>query len=276
MAIDYQEYLSWTYFGPSAFDRSEFERLAKLLEGTTRFIDVGASHGVYTYHANKILENAEIIAIEADPVRFEILRENAKKWSADTSNNIHCINAAASDQSDKSINSDITFYVTGTQISGGLFRVAERSDDYTQIKIPLVCVDDFFSESAKTFIKIDVEGVELRVLKGSIQHIESGNSKFFTEISWWGDRGRKTSALGVLSFCMRRGLRADRRLRSDYLLTPESETLARFWSAVRCLPRLFVRVIYDTIVPSWLRTWRERRLNQRRLSRFKKSSYSDQ
>jgi FkbM family methyltransferase len=269
MTIDYQEYLSWTYFGPTAFDQAEFERFAKLLEGTTRFLDVGASHGVYTYHANKILENAEIIAIEADSVRFEILRENAIKWAADTTNRITCINAAASDHLDKSTNSEIEFFSTGTQISGGLFRVSERSDDYTQIKVPLVCVDDFFCEAQKTFIKIDVEGVELRVLKGATQHIEVGNSQFFTEISWWGDRDRKTSALSVLSFCLRRGLRADRRLRSDYLIIPEPDTVARIWSIVRCLPPLFARVLYDTIVPRRLRTWRERRLNHRRLSRYK-------
>jgi predicted RNA methylase len=73
----YQDYLAWTYFGKDAFDKEEFARFEETLRGTTRFIDVGASHGVYTYHANQILKNAEIIAIEADPERFRILSENA-------------------------------------------------------------------------------------------------------------------------------------------------------------------------------------------------------
>ena len=103
MTRDHQEYLAWTYFGEEAFDREEFERFAKTIEGTTRFIDVGASHGVYTYHANKILQNAEIIAIEADPERFQILKENAAKWSAESTNDIRCIHGAASDELERNV-----------------------------------------------------------------------------------------------------------------------------------------------------------------------------
>ena len=268
LETNYQDYLAWTYFGEHAFDRAEFERMEELLRGTTRFIDVGASQGVYTYHANRILENADIFAIEADPTRFSILKANVEKWSAGSSNTIHCINASASDEADRRSSPEITFYVTGTQISGGLFSVSERSDDYTPIRIPLLCVDDFFEPSSKTFVKIDVEGAELRVLQGAIRQIEAGNTRFLTEISWWGDRDRGTSALDVIRFCLRSGLRTDRRLRSDYLLSPEPDSSARLWSVMRCLPPLLFRVTYDTIVPLRLRAWRERRENRRRLSRY--------
>jgi hypothetical protein len=135
-------------------------------------------------------------------------------------------------------------------------------------KVPLVCVDDFFEPSSQTFVKIDVEGAELRVLQGAARHIEAGNTRFFTEISWWGDRQRRTSALDVLRFCVKSGLRADRRLRSDYLLSPEPSASARLQSAIRCLPPLALRVTFNTVVPMKVRRWRERRENQRRLSRY--------
>lgn len=268
MKQSYQDYLAWTYFGEHAFDREEFARFERTLRGTTRFIDVGASHGVYTYHANQILEGAEIIAIEADPERFRILEENAKKWSGDSSNTIRCVHAAASDEDERRSSPEVTFYTTGTQISGGLFSVNERSDDYAPVTVPLVCVDDFFVPTSQTFVKIDVEGAELRVLKGATKHIEAGNTRFFTEISWWGDRQRKTSALDVLRFCWNAELRADRRLRSDYLLAPEPDPIARFRSLARCVPPLALRVTFNTVVPAKIRTWRERRENRRRLSRF--------
>lgn len=270
MQQNYQEYLAWTYFGEDAFDRAEFARFKETLQGTNRFIDVGASHGVYTYHANRLLENAEIIAIEADPQRFRVLQENAKKWSAASSNRIRCINAAASDEVERTNSPEVTFYTTGTQISGGLFTVSERSDDYVPMKVPVVCVDDYFEPSCNTFVKIDVEGAELRVLQGATRHIEAGNTRFFTEISWWGDRERGTSALDVLRFGLKSGLRADRRLRSDYLLSPEPSSSARLESFVRCLPPLLLRVTFNTVVPLRLRTWRERRENRRRLSRYAK------
>ena len=161
MTHSYQDYLAWTYFGDDAMDSEEFTRMPELLDGVTRYIDVGASHGVYTYHANRILNDSDIIAIEADPERFAILKKNAEKWSLESTNRIECIHAAASAEDERRETSEITFYTTGTQISGGLFSVTERSDDYAPIKVPLVCVDDFFDENATTFVKIDVEGFEV-------------------------------------------------------------------------------------------------------------------
>jgi FkbM family methyltransferase len=229
---------------------------------------VGASHGVYTYHANRILEDADIICIEADPERFAILQENVAKWGDGSTNRIRCVNAAASDENERAESGEITFYTTGTQISGGLFTVDERSDAYTPRRVPLVCVDDYFEPKARAFIKIDVEGAELRVLKGALRHIEAGTTRFYTEISWWGDRQRGTSSLDVLRFAWSSGLRVDRRLKSDYLLAAEPRALSRALSILGCLPPLTIRFGWNRMVPARLRTWRERRENRRRLSRY--------
>ena len=175
--IDFQNYLSWTYFGKDAFDKDEFDRMNQLLEGVTRFIDIGASHGIYSFHANNFLSDTDIICIEADPERFEILKANVAKWAEGSTNRFECILAAASDEQDRKDQPEIPFYTTGTQISGGLFPVGERSDGYKPTTIPLVCIDDFFEEGSNTFIKIDVEGSEMRVLKGATQHIKKRNTK---------------------------------------------------------------------------------------------------
>ncbi len=269
MSEDYQAYLAWTYFGKNAYDTHEFQKFAALLEGVKRFIDVGASHGIYTYHANKILTDADIYAIEADPERFAFLSKNAEKWAAESSNRIHCIHAASSDEADRSQSKEVTFFTTGTQISGGLFGVPERADEYTECTLPLVTVDDFFDASQKTFVKIDVEGAELRVLKGAARHFAERKAVFFTEIAWWGDRDRGTSALDVLRFCLKSGMRVDRRLRSDYLLQHEPSSLRRLMSVANSLRPLLVRVIWNTFVPLGVRRWRERRDIARRLARYK-------
>jgi FkbM family methyltransferase len=268
---EYQDYLAWTYFGEEALDRTEFARIAELMSGVEQFIDVGASHGVYTYHANRFLSDADIIAIEPDPERFAILTKNAALWEAGSTNRIRCVMAAASDEEDRSAKQETTFYATGTQISGGLFAVAERSDDYEPIMVPLICVDDLFVRGVRTFVKIDVEGSELRVLKGSRRHIAGGTTTFFTEISWWGDRERGTNSLDVLRFCLSSGLRVDRRLRSDYLLGPELSRLRRIKSVVAVLPPLLLRVAWNRLVPAQVRLLRERRQNERRLARYRRS-----
>ena len=271
MRQDYQEYLDWTYFGDEAFDKEEFERFGDTIRGANRFIDVGASHGVYTYHANKVLHDAEIIAIEADPERFRILQGHIAEWAAESTNTIRCVHAAASDETDRQASPEVTFYTTGTQISGGLFSVSERSNDYAPVSVPLVCVDDYFVPDSQTFVKIDVEGAELRVLKGAIRHVESGNTRFFTEISWWGDRPRGTSALSVLQFCFQHGLRVDHRLGSNFMLEPEPDASARLWSIIRCLRPVGLRFTFNAVVPERVRTWRERRGTRRRMARYARS-----
>lgn len=270
MTSNYQDYLSWTYFSEDALDRAEFRRFADLLRGVTHFIDVGASHGVYTFHASRILEDADILCIEADPERFKILEQNTRTWAAESSNRIRCVNAAASDELDRKASPEITFFTTGTQISGGLFSVVERSGGYQPCQVPVVCLDDFYVEGASTFIKIDVEGGELRVLKGARRHLDSGRARFFTEISWWGDRPRRTTSFDVLRFVSASKMRVDRRLRSDYLFSPEPSRWKRVLSVARCVPPLLIRYIWNTVVPQPIRVWRERRNNQRRLARYGK------
>jgi FkbM family methyltransferase len=266
---EHEEYLAWTYFSEDAYDRLEFERLRSLLHSTKLFIDVGASHGVYTYHVNRLIQHADIVAIEADPSRFALLQENVKEWSAASSNTITCVHAAASDEADRRPAGSTEFFVTESQISGGLFAVPERSDDYQPTSVPLVTLDDYYRPGVPTLVKIDVEGAELRVLKGATKHIASGNTTFLTEIAWFGDRQRRTGTLDVLFFAFSRGLRVERHTRSNYLLSHEPNTLKRMFSALRCLPPLLARYGWNRLVPQGVRQARERRLTAERFARYR-------
>ena len=63
------------FFGHDLREQSVLDNLAMLLPGHSRFIDVGANIGQYTYFANKYLCNAEIISIEANPNLIDLLRD---------------------------------------------------------------------------------------------------------------------------------------------------------------------------------------------------------
>lgn len=269
--MDYQKYLSWTYFGDKAYDKEQFLRLKDFLYSSSinMFIDVGASHGVYSYHANSVLENSKIVAIEADPTRFSVLKKNVDQWLDEnpSRNEYICINAAASD-ADDAREGNIVFFVTDTQISGGLFAVQERSDDYKATSVPVIQLDDLFDPSARTFIKIDVEGAELRVLRGASKYIKSKKAYFLTEISWFGDRQRGTGTINVLLFALRNGLGVARWGRSNYLLSPEESFLRRFKSFCFSFPPLFARYLWNRFMPRFIRLVRERRLNKKRIGRY--------
>ncbi|MDP3717998.1 MAG: FkbM family methyltransferase [Acidobacteriota bacterium] len=265
---EHEEYLAWTYFSEDAYDQREFTRLRSLLHSTRLFIDVGASHGVYTFHVNRLIQDAAIVAIEADPSRFALLKDNVQQWSGTSTNAIACVHAAASDEADRRQAESASFYVTGSQISGGLFAVPERSDDYRPTAVPLVTLDDYYRPGVPTLVKIDVEGAELRVLKGATKHIESGHTTFLTEIAWFGDRQRRTGTLDVLLFAFRRGMRVERHTRSNYLLSYEPNALKRALSALQCLPPLVARYAWNRLVPLSVRKARERRLTAERFARY--------
>lgn len=267
--MDHQEYLHETYFGGEAMDASEFDRMAELFSGVELFVDVGASHGVYTYHATRHLQGGQIIAIEADPERFAILETNAEKWAGESNASIECTFAAATDDEDLADGPTATFFTTGTQISGGLFPVDERSDEYAPIEVPRIRLDDLVDTDAKVLVKIDVEGGELRVLKGSKALIEAGNTAFFVELSWWGDRDRKTSVFTTLRYIHGAGLGIERRLRSDYLLTPEPDSKQRLLQMAKVVPALLPRYLFATFAPFPLRRRVIRRQNEQRLARIR-------
>lgn len=258
-------HLNRTYFGEDAKEREEIELLPDLLEGCGLFIDVGASLGQYTFYANQTMEGGRILSIEADPHRFEALKENCAEWSEGSSNSIIPIHAAAGDA-----RGTVEFYVTMSQISGGLFPVAERSDAYRPVRVPQVMLDDYYDPGVPTFVKIDVEGAEFRVMRGAERHMEAGHTEFMTEITWWGDRERGQSTLDFLRYLHGHHLRITkmaRRRTSNYLLTPAPPDESVWPSYVRVAPLLVATSLWGRLIPKEIRVLRERALNRRRLRR---------
>lgn len=255
-----------TYFGERAKEREEVEQLPALLAGCRLFIDVGASLGQYTYFANRAMQGGQIIAIEADPDRYAELARNCATWQREGTNRITAVHAAVGDGTDP-----VRFFVTGSQISGGLFPVLERSDDYRPVEVSQVRLDDYYQPGVPTFVKIDVEGGESRVMRGAAAQIAGGTTRFLTEVTWWGDRER-----GVTTIDFLRWLRAHRlairkvakRRTSNYLLTPESSAQRLWLSHLRVAPLLYATSLWGRLVPRWVRIRRERRLNRRRLQLF--------
>src|SRR5580700_3578434 len=97
-------------------EKDEIDRLPELLTGVSLFVDVGASLGQYSFFANRILKDAQIYCIEADPFRVQRLRELALQWEKSSTNKITVIHAAAGEKVGKA-----EFFTTDANVSGGLF-----------------------------------------------------------------------------------------------------------------------------------------------------------
>jgi len=255
------EHLYSTYFGENQHEREEIENFPTLLRDCRLFIDVGASLGMYTYYANQHLENAKIIAVEADPDRYEELKKNCAKWEAEGTNKIIAVHAAMSDE-----RTPIRFYKTGSQISGGFFPVNERSDAYSEVQVDQVLLDDFYEEGVPTLVKIDVEGAELRVLQGANRHLAGATTRFLIEMHWWGDRDRNTTTADVLRFLYKKNFSIQKTVRvhtSNYHVEPApgASVLPGY---VRVAPLLLAKAFYGKYVPKRIRNLREQFLNHRR------------
>lgn len=255
-----------TYFGEAHLERGAVESLPRILESCDLFLDVGASLGMYTCYADRLLKGKKIIAIEADPDRFAELEKNCARWQGSGTNEIVALNASVGDRSGTA-----TFYKTGSTISGALFQVEERSHVYDAVDVREVTLDALFEPGVKIVAKIDVEGAEYRVLQGARRHLEARNTDFLIELHWWGDRERGTTSMDVLRCLFEHRMamiRPARQQKSHYLFRPARAADALLPAYVRFAPLLFAKSMYGKYAPRPVREIRERIIKARRKKVF--------
>jgi FkbM family methyltransferase len=132
--------------------------LDELFSGRNLCIDVGANDGVYTYKLAKFCGRVE--AFEPQPGCCDLI----KAYRAQNIN-VHCV--ALSDAPGV-LNLNIPA-IKGKAITG-YATFNEISESHTTIPVPLRRLDDFSFKDV-SFIKIDVEGHESRVLSGAKETI---------------------------------------------------------------------------------------------------------
>ncbi len=180
--------LNEAYFSENCHEKAVIDHLPELLSDAKLFVDLGASLGQYSFNANKCMNAGEIIAVEPDPIRHEELQRNGRKWEAESDNKITAIHAAVAEK-----NGSITFYSTNSNISGGLFTrevnnaTEAVSPDWEPQEVQCLTLDGLCGDRLPDVVKIDVEGVELRVLKGAENILRAGNTKFLIELHSWVD-----------------------------------------------------------------------------------------
>lgn len=146
-------------------------RLAKYMINTLTpedtFIDIGAHYGYYSILAAKLIgKNGHVFSIEPSPQSFSILLKNQNLWK-----DIQVFNSGMSDEK-----TTLTFYQFPNYYSEyNSFDISQYQDAQwfshnppKEIKIESTTLDDFILEknSIPTFIKIDVEGFEDKVISG--------------------------------------------------------------------------------------------------------------
>ncbi len=121
-------------------------------------IDVGANVGTFTVMAAKLVgDKGLVVAIEPEPVNLALLQRNIDSHNL---NNVKVIRKAVWDKAAK-----VWLYLSK---HSALHSLCHASED--RIEVEADCLDNIVAElrlSHVDFIKIDVEGAEPEVLRGS-------------------------------------------------------------------------------------------------------------
>jgi FkbM family methyltransferase len=139
-------------------------------------IDVGSHFGRYTIIASKrVGPNGKVVAIEADPRNFNILKRNIK---LNNLKNIITLNCAAYSEETK-----VKMYLRSEGLSEALYNtvMSNRFEPVKFFEVRANTLDHLIQSEGIhleqiNWIKIDVEGAELEVLKGAKSILSKSNN----------------------------------------------------------------------------------------------------
>ena len=147
--------------------------LISKLDGTTRFVNVGANTGYWPLILRLREFDGEIVLVEPDKLNLRLLMRNLK---LNEIYNITVKNEAASNYSGFI---DLYGFGTGTSVVKGWAGGASQR----RIRVRSELLDSIVEVSSiPTIFLIDVEGFELAVLEGAILHLKQ-RSEFIVEIA---------------------------------------------------------------------------------------------
>lgn len=147
------------------FDYEESKFLIRKLTEESLFVDVGANLGHFTLLAAGVAK-ANVIAVEPIPSTYKKLVANVKLNELQDS--VDCMNLGLGDTV-----GTLSFLQHRTVMN----RVAIEGEENT-IDVEVTTLDKLLLGKSPTFIKIDVEGYELPVLKGAHQTLSNPELKF--------------------------------------------------------------------------------------------------
>jgi FkbM family methyltransferase len=155
--------------------RSEKAAMAELVKPGMTVVDVGANLGLYTlYMAGLVGPTGRVIAFEPDPDLVEILRENC---SANGVTNVEVHNCALGAEPDHLILHRLTLN-SGENHLGSKERGAFRRP----VEVVVATFDSLLPDVRPDFVKVDVQGWELNVLKGMRLALLSSRPKVYVEL----------------------------------------------------------------------------------------------
>ncbi|CAN5148991.1 hypothetical protein BH11BAC6_BH11BAC6_11960 [soil metagenome] len=152
------------------FENMEIQFLKNFLQPGDMFIDIGANIGLFSLYAAKhVGESGTVISFEPTPDIYKRFNENIE---LNHFNNVNPVNIGLSDSK-----TSLRLQVSENGLDGwNTFAKSSDSMFTGSIEVPVDTLDNFIADNniplnKLRFIKIDVEGWEIPVIKGALQTI---------------------------------------------------------------------------------------------------------
>jgi len=175
---------------------TSWNSLLKLAAGSKVILDIGANNGFTALRLSRLDGVRQVVAFEPDSANFEKAKANLALNSNPKS--IRMLNVGLG-----SSEAELLLRI-GTQGNSGTMKVSSESASASDSpRIQVKRLDDVLAEEGVPivdFIKIDVEGYELEVLKGGIKTLENSKPRIFIEIDDGHLREQKSSAVELVNF----------------------------------------------------------------------------
>lgn len=146
-------------------------------EGDT-VIDIGAHIGRYTITSSKqVGKTGKVVAIEADPANFQLLKRNI---ALNNLTNVLPLNYAVF-----STRTRMKLYEQSASAKYNSLMLARAAESKNYVEVNADTLDNILKQNGVNqvnWIKIDVEGAEFEVLKGSTEMLSGENVSLFVEI----------------------------------------------------------------------------------------------
>lgn len=173
MFLDSKDCLGLSIF--KIHEPAETELIKKEVKKGDIVIDIGAHIGYFTLLFAKLVgKNGKVFAFEPDPTNFAILKKNIE---LNGYKNVTLVQKAVSDKIGKT-------NLHLSEDNDGDHTIYDKKDNRPSIVVSVTRLDDYFKNKKDkiNFIKVDTEGVELKVIKGMPDLLKKNkNIKILTE-----------------------------------------------------------------------------------------------
>ena len=157
------------------FDEYVFNLSKEYIKPDSIVIDAGANYGQMSILYSKLYNDVEVYSFEASKYIYDILVKNVEL----NSKNIKTIHCALSDVTDEKYLAAPNLKKYGTY--GSLDLELSNNNNNGNDKILIRQIDDFDFKKKISFMKVDVQGWDLKVLNGSINTIKKNRMPIIFE-----------------------------------------------------------------------------------------------